>query len=89
MFLGYSVLGYDSDLLYAQKLKRKKYSTTVYQGNAILDNVHCLNREMTLEEMEIHTVKQLRQESVTIGYPTMKTSWWGNIPNDIPMTDGD
>ncbi len=89
MFLGYSVLGYDSDLLYAQKLKRKKYSTTVYQGNAILDNVHCLNREMTLEEMEnTPPVKQLWQESVTNWLSNYEDKLdGGNIPNnDIPMT---
>jgi len=76
MFLGYSVLGYDSDVLYKTALLRRKFATTIFYGDAILDNVHCMNMELTREQMDaVEPVRQLWKDS--------KTNWLSNFQNSL------
>jgi hypothetical protein len=90
MFLGHSVLGYDSDVLYKTALLRRKFATTTFYGDAILDNVHCMNMELTREQMDaVEPVRQLWKDSITNWLSNFQeTLKSGNMDTDGVPIDG-
>lgn len=89
MFLGFNTLHYNSTLLYIVKLTRRKFAQTIYYGDAILDNVHCINEERTLEELEATPpVRQLWIEGITNYLANFEDRLRsGNIDtDDVPIT---
>lgn len=89
MIFGYNLLGLNALFLYGQGVKRRKFAKTVYEGDAILDNVHAINVELSKAELEsIPQVKQLWRDSETNYLSNYENKLkGGNIENEnIPIT---